>query len=43
MNKHGLLRSAFDNCVYHKKMSGNSMIYLLLYLDDMVIVANNIT
>uniref|UniRef100_A0A3Q7ECC7 Reverse transcriptase Ty1/copia-type domain-containing protein n=1 Tax=Solanum lycopersicum TaxID=4081 RepID=A0A3Q7ECC7_SOLLC len=34
--------SVFDSCVYHKKMSGNSMIYLLLYVDDMLIAANNI-
>ena len=26
-----------------KKMSGSSMIYLLLYVDDMLIAANNIT
>ena len=43
MTKHGLLKSSFDSCVYHKKMSGNSMIYLLLYVDDMLIAANNIT
>lgn len=29
--------------VYHKKMSSNTMIYLRLYIDDMLIVANNIT
>ena len=43
MTTHGFSRSAFDSCVYHKKMSGNSMIYLLLYVDDMLIAANNIT
>ena len=26
MTRHGFLRSAFDNCVYHKKMFGNTMI-----------------
>ena len=43
MTTHGFLRSAFDSRVYHKKMSGNSMFYLLLYVDDMLIAANNIT
>nr|XP_009787759.1 PREDICTED: uncharacterized protein LOC104235647 [Nicotiana sylvestris] len=43
MTTHEFSRSAFDSCVYHKKMSGNSMIYLLLYVDDMLIAANNIT
>lgn len=36
-------KSTFDSCVYHKRMSGNSMIYLLLYANDMLIVSNNIT
>ncbi|XP_055800435.1 LEAF RUST 10 DISEASE-RESISTANCE LOCUS RECEPTOR-LIKE PROTEIN KINASE-like 2.3 [Solanum dulcamara] len=43
MTTHGFSRSAFDSCVYYKKMSSNSMIYLLLYVDDMLIAANNIT
>ena len=42
MTTHWFSRNAFDSCVYHKKMIGNSMIYLLLYDDDMLIVANNI-
>ena len=42
MNTHGFSMSAFDSCVYHKKMPGNSMIYLLLYVDDMLIATNNI-
>jgi len=43
MPTHGFSRTAFDSCVYHKKMSSNSMIYLLLYVDDMLIATNNIT
>lgn len=43
MTTPGFSRSAFDSCVYHKKMPGNSMIYLLLYVDDMLLAANNIT
>lgn len=37
------LRSAFDKCVYHKKISCNFMICLLLYVDDMLIATNCIT
>ncbi|PHU09127.1 hypothetical protein BC332_20987 [Capsicum chinense] len=43
MTTHGFSRSAFGIYVYHKKMPGNSMIYLLMYVDDMLIVANIIT
>ena len=32
MTTHGFLRSSCESCVYHKIMSSNSMIYLLLYL-----------
>nr|GEX02267.1 retrotransposon protein, putative, Ty1-copia subclass [Tanacetum cinerariifolium] len=32
----------FDNCVYSKKVSGDSYVYLLLYVDDMLIAAKNI-
>nr|GEZ11199.1 retrotransposon protein, putative, Ty1-copia subclass [Tanacetum cinerariifolium] len=32
----------FDNCVYSKKVSGESYVYLLLYVDDMLIAAKNI-
>ncbi|XP_060190311.1 G-type lectin S-receptor-like serine/threonine-protein kinase At5g24080 [Lycium barbarum] len=39
----GFLRSVFDSCVYHMMVSGNSNIYLLLYVDKMLIVANSMT
>ena len=32
MTTYGFFRSAFDRCVYHKNMSANSMIYLLLFV-----------
>ena len=43
MSTHEFFRTAFDSYVYHKMMSGNCMIYLLLYVDDMFISSNNIT
>lgn len=42
MTTHGFSRSAFGSSVYHKKMFTHSMIYILLYIDDMLIIANNI-
>ena len=37
MIAHGFKRSAYDNCIYIKFVDG-SPIYLLLYVDDTVIV-----
>jgi len=34
-------RSNYDSCVYFKKLSSREFIYLLLYVDDMLIVASN--
>ncbi|GKC01371.1 retrovirus-related pol polyprotein from transposon TNT 1-94 [Tanacetum coccineum] len=39
---HGFRRSAYDCCVYHKKAPSGSLIYLLLYVDDMLVVAKDI-
>ena len=33
----GYIRSEYDSCVYHRKLSDGSYIYLLLYVDDMLI------
>jgi len=33
----GFKRSLYDCCVYHNKVEDRSMIYLLLYVDDMLI------
>ena len=42
MTQHGYCRSSFDSCVYFKNLPGNSFIYLLLYVDDMLIAAADI-
>ena len=35
------LKSDYDNCVYHKELFVSSLIYLLLYVDDMLITCKN--
>jgi len=42
MLSHGYLQSAHDNCTSYKRLHDNSFIYLLLYVDDMLIVVKNI-
>ncbi|KAH9657209.1 hypothetical protein KPL70_022963 [Citrus sinensis] len=37
MSDHGFQRSSFDCCVYVKTIEGGDKIYLLLYVDDMLI------
>ena len=39
MLKNGYLRSAYDNCMYYKWLSGGIGIFLLLYVDDMLIAS----
>ena len=39
---HGYSRSEYDNCEYHRKLSYGSFVYLLLYVDDMLIKAKNL-
>jgi Reverse transcriptase (RNA-dependent DNA polymerase) len=34
-------RSNYDNCVYLKRLDGGNYIYLLLYVDDILIAATN--
>lgn len=36
------LRSQYDHCVYFKKLQDGSFIYLLLYVDDMLIASKNV-
>jgi hypothetical protein len=36
-------RSHYDHCVYHKKLSGGTYVYLLIYVDDMLIASSDIT
>ena len=38
MIAHGFKRSTYDNCVYNKSVDG-SPIYLVLYVDDMLVTA----
>jgi len=38
---HGYSRSSYDNCVHFRKTFDGSFIYLLLYVDDMLIVARD--
>lgn len=40
MSKHGYNRSQYDSCVYFKYLPTGSHIYLLLYVDDMLIACN---
>ena len=37
----GYSRSDYNSCVYHTCLSEDSSIYLLLYVDDMLIVAKS--
>ncbi|KAG8478983.1 hypothetical protein CXB51_028891 [Gossypium anomalum] len=41
MVSHDLKRSSFDSCVYFKKKNDGSVVYLLLYVDDMLIAAKD--
>ena len=41
MMKLGYNRSPYDCCVYHNKLSNGSFIYLVLYVDDMLIAIGN--
>lgn len=41
MLKHGFSRSEYDCCVYIRKLRGGDYIYLLLYVDDMLIASKS--
>nr|GEV48213.1 putative polyprotein [Tanacetum cinerariifolium] len=41
MLSNGCIRNQFDNYVYSKKVSRDSYVYLLMYVDDMLIAAKN--
>lgn len=43
MIQHGYTRCDYDACVYHRKLSDGSHIYLLLYVDDMLIASKNMS
>ena len=38
---HKLKRCTYDSCVYYKKCDDGSMVYLLIYVDDMSIAAKD--
>ena len=39
--RQGYSRSQFDDCVYFRKFPNGSFIYLLLYVDDMLIASRD--
>lgn len=41
MIEHNYSRSDYDSCIYHRRLPDRSFIYLLLYIDDILIVAKN--
>ena len=41
MTTHNFKRSSYDSCVYFKKSTDGSFVYLLLYVDDMLIAAKD--
>ncbi|KAG8471995.1 hypothetical protein CXB51_036506 [Gossypium anomalum] len=41
MTSHDFKTSSFDSCVYFKKNNNGSFMYLLLYVDDMLIASKN--
>lgn len=41
--KNGFQRCDYDNCVYNKKVGDEVFIYLLLYVDDMLIACKSAT
>ena len=41
MTTHDFKRSNYDSCVYFKKSDDGSFIYLLLYVDDMLIATKD--
>ena len=41
MISHGFTRSPYDCCLYHKKVEDGSLVYLCLYVDDMLVAAKD--
>lgn len=39
MISHNFLRCTYDSCVHFKRCDNGSFIYLLLYIDDILIIA----
>jgi len=43
MIEHNYFRNKYDSCVYHRKLNDDFFVYLLLYFDDMLIVAKDMS
>jgi len=43
MIEHDYSKSKYDSCIYHRKLNDGSFVYLLLYVDDMLIAAKNMS
>ena len=43
MSLEGFHKSNHDSCVYFKKIKDGGYIYLLIYVDDMLIISKNMT
>ncbi|CAA7042916.1 unnamed protein product [Microthlaspi erraticum] len=39
MQSHGYIRSEYDSCIYFKELKKNEYVYLLLYVDDILIAS----
>ena len=42
MISHDSVRSSYDSCVYLKKHKNGSLLYLFLYVDDMLVTCNSL-
>ena len=42
MISNGYHRSKYDSCVYHEILNSGGVVYLLLYVDDILIVGKNL-
>lgn len=41
MSSHGFSRCLYDSCVYSRRCGNQSFVYLLIYVDDMLVAAKN--
>lgn len=41
MLRNNFKRSEYDWCVYHKKLTNNRYIYMLIYVDDMLLASHD--
>jgi len=43
MIEHGYSESKYDSCVHHRKLNGGSFVYLLWYVDDILIASKDMS